>query len=134
MATILISEPDPQVQRMLERMAARLGHQPIAVRIPAPFHLTSADVLLAELADPLAMVCAQAVQIANPSVAIVCASVTGPPAELAELGIELEAYLVKPFSSGQLDAVIRQALADRPDVDRRGADDQPSERDRRHAA
>jgi DNA-binding NtrC family response regulator len=110
---ILINEPHPLVQQMLERMVARLGYEPIAARTPAASQLVSADVLLVEMAAPLGVTFAQAAQFANPSLAIVCASVTGPPAELDELGIELAAYLVKPFTSTQLDAAILRALAHR---------------------
>jgi DNA-binding NarL/FixJ family response regulator len=128
MTKILIDEPHPLVRRMLERMVARLGHEPVVANISNPEQLASADVLLVELAAPLGITLAQAAQLVNPALPIVCASVTGPPPELAELGIELAGALVKPFTSGQLDAAIRQALAPgahpsngRPTIDRRAA-------------
>ncbi len=108
---VLINEPHPLVQQMLERMVARLGYAPIAARTPVAEQLVSANVLLVEMAAPLGVTFAQAAQFANPSLTIVCASVAGPPAELDELGIELAAYLVKPFTSTQLDVAIRRALA-----------------------
>ena len=110
---ILINEPHPLVQQMLERMVARLGYEPIAARTPVASQLASADVLLVEMAAPLGVTFAQAAQFADPPLAIVCASVTGPPAELDELGLELAAYLVKPFTSTQLDVAIRRALTHR---------------------
>jgi DNA-binding NtrC family response regulator len=112
---ILINEPHPLVERMLECMVARLGYEPIAARCPAAEQLASADVLLVEMAAPLGVTFAQAAQLANPSLAIVCASVTGPPTELDELGVELAAFLVKPFTSAQLAVAIHQALAHRGD-------------------
>jgi len=98
---------------MLQRMVARLGYEPIAARTPVAEQLASADLLLVELAAPQGITFAQAAQFASPSLAIVCASVTGPPAELDELGVELAAYLVKPFTSTQLDVAIRRALIHR---------------------
>jgi CheY-like chemotaxis protein len=110
MARILISEPHDDVRRLLERMVARLGHEPIVVRVPAPQHLTSADVLLVEPASPVGAVLAQAASIANPSLPLVCASVAAAPPELAELGVAFAACLVKPFTLRQLGAAIDRAL------------------------
>jgi hypothetical protein len=110
MARVLISEPHDQARRLLERMAARLGHDPVAVRVPTPEHLTSADVFVVEPAAALGAVLAQAASIADPSLPIVCASVTAPPPELAELGVVFAACVVKPFTIEQFGAAIEQAL------------------------
>jgi DNA-binding response OmpR family regulator len=113
MTRILISEPDHQVRRLLERMLTRLGHEPVAVRVPAPDQFTDADLFVVEPAAPLGAVLAQAASIAHPALPIVCASVTAPPPELAELGVVFTAALVKPFTIEQLDAAIEAGLRER---------------------
>jgi CheY-like chemotaxis protein len=110
MARILISESHPDVRRMLERMVARLGHEPVLAVVPAPAQLQSADVLVVEPAAPTGAVLAQAACLVNPRLPIICASVTGPPPELAELGVPFVAALVKPFTAEQLGAAIDEAL------------------------
>jgi DNA-binding NtrC family response regulator len=113
MARILISESHEDVRRMLERMVTRLGHEPIVTNVPTPESLQSADVLVVEPAAPIGVVLAQAACIVNPALPIVCASVAAPPPELAELGVEFAAALVKPFTAEQLDAAIARALSAR---------------------
>jgi CheY-like chemotaxis protein len=110
MAQILISEPHDDVRRLLERMVTRLGHQPVAVRAPTPQQLTGADVFIVEPAAPIGVVLAQAAHLIDPTLPLLCASVTAPPPELAELGVVFAAVLIKPFSPAQLEAVIDRAL------------------------
>lgn len=110
MARILISEPHDDVRRLLERMVTRLGHEPIAIRVPSPRDLTDADVFVVEPVAPLGAVLAQAACIANPSLPLICASVTAPPPRLGELGVVFTASLVKPFTLAQFGAAIEQAL------------------------
>lgn len=95
---------------MLERMIERLGHEPLASRSPTPRQLTSADVFILEPAAPISAVLAQAAHLIDPTLPLVCASVTAPPPELAELGISFVATLVKPFTQRQLGAAIELAL------------------------
>lgn len=109
MARILISEPDDDVRRLLERMFASLGHEPIAVMMPTPEQLLSADVLVVEPADPIGMVLAQAASIARASLPLICASGAAPPPESAELGVVFATALVKPFTIEQLRAAIERA-------------------------
>jgi CheY-like chemotaxis protein len=110
MAQILISESHDDVRRLLERMVTRLGHEPVLVGVPAPAQLQSADVLVVEPAVQTGAVLAQAACIVNPTLPLICASVTGPPPELTELGVEFAATLVKPFTAEQLGAAIDKAL------------------------
>jgi hypothetical protein len=110
MARILISESHDEVRRLLERMVTRLGHEPILVRMTLPRQLTYDDVLVVEPATPVGAVHAQALCIGNPSLPIICASITAPPPELAELGVVFAASLVKPFTLEQLGAAIEEAL------------------------
>jgi hypothetical protein len=91
-------------------MLTRLGHEPILVTVPAPEQLLSADVLVLEPASPVGVVLAQAARLVNPSLPLICASVAGPPAELAELGVVFAASLVKPFTAEQLGAAINRSL------------------------
>jgi len=110
MARILISESHDEVRRLLERMVTRLGHEPIVVRATIPQQLTYADVLVVEPATPVGAVHAQAMCIVDPSLPIICASITAPPPELAQLGVVFAASLVKPFTLEQLGAAIEEAL------------------------
>ncbi len=110
MARILISEPHADVRRLLERMVSRLGHEPVVARAACAEQLLGAEVLLLEPASPVGVALAQAASIALPSLPIVCASVTAPPPELAEVGVEFAATLVKPFTMEQLGAAIQRAL------------------------
>jgi len=91
-------------------MVTRLGHEPIVVRVPVPQQLRCADVLVVEPAAPVGAVLAQAMCMVNPSLPIICASITGPPPELAELGVVFAASLVKPFTLEQLGTAIEEAL------------------------
>jgi CheY-like chemotaxis protein len=113
MLRILISEPHEDVRQLLVRMVSRLGHEPVLMTVPAPEQLTSADILLVEPASPVSAVLAQAASIAVPALGLICASVSAPPAELTELGVEFDAFLVKPFTIDQLDGAIKQALRSR---------------------
>jgi hypothetical protein len=112
MARILISESHMEVERLLERMVARLGHEPVVVGVPAARELECADALVVEPAAPTGAVLAQAACIVNPSLPLVCASVAAPPPALIELGVVFAASLVKPFTLQQLGAAIDRALLD----------------------
>jgi len=113
MARILICESHEAVRRLLERMVARLGHEPIAARVPSPEDLRSAEVLLVEPAAPIGATMAQAMSVIDPALPLICASVAEPPAELAELGVAFAASLVKPFTAEQLSEAIEQAMSAR---------------------
>jgi CheY-like chemotaxis protein len=113
MARILICESHDAVRQMLERMVARLGHEPVAVRVPGPQELASADVFVLEPAAPIGVTMAQAASVIDPSLPLICASIAEPPAELAELAVVFAATLVKPFTSEQLSEAIERALRTR---------------------
>jgi CheY-like chemotaxis protein len=110
MARILICEPHEDVRRLLERMVARLGHEPISATIPGPDQLTSADLFILEPAAPIGAVFAQAASLAVPELPLICASVAAPPQELADLDVQFAASLVKPYTLEQLRVAIEQAL------------------------
>lgn len=114
----MISEPHASVRRMLERLVARLGHEAMALDgAPTPAQLRSADILMVEPASS-GVSLARTARAANPSVAIICAGLAVPPAQLDELEPNLAGFVSKPFTPEQLDAAIQQALAHR---DRLGA-------------
>jgi len=119
MARILISESHDDVRRLLERMVTRLGHKPVLVRAPTPAQLRSADILVVEPAAPAGAALTRAAHAANPTLPIICASVTAPPLELEELGVVFAATVVKPFTAEQLGATIEQALSGRSPYHRR---------------
>jgi len=105
---------------MLERMVDSLGHEPMVVvsgTAPTPARLRSADVLLVEPTAPAGVSLARTARAANPSLAIVCASVAAPAEQLAELDPNLAGSLAKPFSIEQLGAALEQALAHRDWLD-----------------
>lgn len=115
MARILISEPHDDVRRLLERMVARLGHEPVAVGAPTPQQLTSADVssadvFIVEPAAPIGAMLARAAHLIDSSLPLICASVAAAPPELADLGIVFAATLLKPFTLEQLGGAIEEAL------------------------
>jgi hypothetical protein len=97
----MISEPHPDVRRLLERMVLRMGDQPIAEDAPTPARLRSIDALLVEPQSPRAGKLVQLARAANPSLSIVCESVAAPAPELAKL-VDFKAVLVKPFTAEQL--------------------------------
>jgi DNA-binding NtrC family response regulator len=113
MARILICEPHEQVRGLLERMVARLGHEPVAVMVPSAQEITSADLVLLEPAAPLGVTLAQAASVIDRSLPLLCVSVATPPAELEELGVVFAARLIKPFTSEQLSEAIERTLRNR---------------------
>ncbi len=113
MARILISEPHDEVRRMLERMLTRLGHEPLAVTMPTPEQLMSADVLVVEPAAPVGAVLALAARVANPSLPLICVSVAAADPELEQLGVAFAVSLLKPFTARRLGCAIDVALRER---------------------
>jgi hypothetical protein len=105
----MISEPHPDVHRLLERMIARAGDEPVVADTPTPAKLRSVDVLVVETAAPGGAMLAQLARAASPSLQIVCASVAVPSRELAEI-VDFAGALVKPYTAEQLMAIIDQAL------------------------
>jgi CheY-like chemotaxis protein len=109
MASILVSEADPDVRRLLAVLLARLGHEAIVLGggfdTPPP-----ADLLLLEPADPECLEQAWLVRLYEPAIPVVCVSVLPPQATFLRLGPL--GYLTKPFTLEQLGDVLDCALAD----------------------
>jgi CheY-like chemotaxis protein len=108
MASILVSEADPDVRRLLAVLLTRLGHEAIVLGggfdTPPP-----ADLLLLEPAAPECLEQAWLVRLYDPTIPVVCVSVL--PEEATFLRVGPLGYLTKPFTLEQLGDVIDRALA-----------------------
>jgi len=108
MASILLSEADPDVRRLLVVLLERLGHEAIVLgggpEMPPP-----ADLLLLEPASPEHLEQALLARELDPALPIVCVSVL--PAEARYLALGPLAYLAQPFTFEELHATIQAALA-----------------------
>ena len=108
MASILLSEADPDVRRLLVALLERLGHDVIVleggVETPPP-----ADLMVLEPASALRLEQARRIRARRPSLPVVCVSVL--PVEARFLALGPLAYLTKPFTSAELDTAIEAALA-----------------------
>jgi hypothetical protein len=109
MALMLISEPNEIIRRLLEEMLTRLGHEPLLITMPTLERALNADLFIAEPKAAGGSILAQAVHIVNPSLPMICASVSIPPWELCELGIVFVDSLIVPFTLGQLRSAIELA-------------------------
>jgi hypothetical protein len=110
MARTLISEPNEVVRRLLEGMLRRLGHEPLLITMPTLALGLDADLFIVEPKAAGGSILTQAVHIANPSLPMICASVSSPPWELCELGLVFADSLIVPFTLGQLRSAIELAL------------------------
>ena len=109
MASILLSEADPDVRRLLVLLLERLGHQAIVLEGGDLESPPTADLLLLEPAAPDCLEQARRIRSERPSLPVVCVSVL--PAEARFLTLGPLAYLTKPFTFEELDASIAAALA-----------------------
>jgi DNA-binding response OmpR family regulator len=108
MASILLSEADPDVRRLLVVLLERLGHQAIVLESgveTAP----PADLMLLEPAVPARLEQAREIRAQQPSLPVVCVSVL--PAEARFLTLGPLAHLTKPFTFAELNRAIEAALA-----------------------
>jgi CheY-like chemotaxis protein len=108
MASILLSEADPDVRRLLVVLLERLGHETIVLEGGAQAPL-SADLMVLEPSDPSRLEQAREIRAQRPELPVVCVSVL--PAEARFLTLGPLAHLTKPFTSAQLDDTIGAALA-----------------------
>jgi hypothetical protein len=74
MASILLSEADPDVRRLLVVLLERLGHEAIVLEggVSTP---PSADLMLLEPSEPTRLEQARAIREQRPSLPVVCVSV-----------------------------------------------------------
>ncbi|MGZ4316464.1 MAG: hypothetical protein ACXVRS_11625 [Gaiellaceae bacterium] len=107
MASILLSEADPDVRRLLVALLQRLGHESIVLgggmEIPPP-----ADLLLLEPASLPYLEQARLARQLDPSLPIVCLSMLPEGMRFPELGAL--AYLTKPFALDALRSTIEAVL------------------------
>ena len=108
MARILIAELSTEVRDLLVHVVARLGHEPV-VYSRSQSELPEADVLLLEPAFPAGAALAQALVCRQPELPIVCVSIYPSAEEMQEL--EPVAYLLKPFTIGELSRALATAVA-----------------------
>lgn len=115
MAKILIVEPSEEIAELLSVIVRRLGHEP-AVHVTGR-ELPDADAALVEPAYPWTLELAETLRKREAALPIVCLSIY--PASEAVLALEPAAYLLKPFTLGELEAAIADALAGRRGAPRR---------------
>jgi DNA-binding response OmpR family regulator len=108
MASILLSEADPDVRQLLVVLLERMGHEAIVLddntALPA-----SADLLLLEPASAARLEQARVACALDPTLPVVCLSAL--PAEARLLTRGPLSYLQKPFTFQQLEATVESALA-----------------------
>lgn len=109
MACVLLSEPDPDVRRLLTAVLERAGHEAVAISGRPDAELPEGDILVAEPAYGEGHRQAWALRRRDPSLPIVLVSILPP--ESALLALAPSAYLVKPFPIARLEQVVAEALA-----------------------
>jgi DNA-binding response OmpR family regulator len=107
MASIYLSEADPDVRRLLVVLLDRLGHETIVLgggtATPPP-----ADLLLLEPASPACLEQARLIRTEQPEIPVICVSILPPEACFLSLGPL--AYLAKPFALDELAAAVDSVL------------------------
>jgi hypothetical protein len=103
MASILVSEADPDVRRLLIVLMRRLGHDAVALdrNVDVP---PRGALLLLEPAAPWCVEHARLARLFFPELPIVCMG--APPAGSGFLDDGLVAYLEKPFTVEALEAAV----------------------------
>jgi CheY-like chemotaxis protein len=107
MASVLVSEADPDVRRLLVVLVERLGHEAIVlgpgIEVPP-----RADLMLLEPGSPTCLEHARAARAQSPDLPVVSLSLVPEGAAFLEDG-PFE-YLPKPFTVDQLRAVLRRRI------------------------
>ena len=107
MARVLVAEPDPDVLAFIERAVAGWGHDPVRFRRDA--ELADVDVMILEPGmGARVLAAAQVLASRRPPVPLVVASIY--PAEPGMHELRPVAYLLKPFSLGQLEQALSRAV------------------------
>ena len=110
-ASVLISEVEPDVRRLLVLLVERRGH----AAIPLDAHVAvppRADVLLTDPVAPVSVDHARIVRALFPDLPVVCLNPLPETARFLHDGPTY--YLPKPFAPDQLDAVLAHALGRSP--------------------
>jgi hypothetical protein len=104
-ATVLISEADPDVRRLLVVLMRRLGHEPVVYDGAAELDLPPrGDVLLLEPESERCVAAARRARLFHPELPIVCMG--RPPADGEFLDEAPLAVIEKPFTVRGLEAVV----------------------------
>jgi len=109
-ASILISDPDPETRTLLELLILRLGHRPVGPRDLASGE--ELELLLLEPASPANLRQARALRRRLERLPIVCVSVA--PQSSEALALRPAAYVMKPFRRSELERAVTEALAPAP--------------------
>jgi len=107
MASVLISEVEPDVRRLLVLLVERRGHAAIALdaNVVVP---PRGDVMLVDPVAPAGVEHARLVRALFPELPVVFLNPVPKAADFLERGTTY--YLPKPFAPDQLDAVLERAL------------------------
>jgi hypothetical protein len=103
MAYIALRHPEGDVRHLIEHALSRLGHVIVDDELDE-----RVDVLVLEPASAADLAAARLLRDAQPSLPLVCVSISPPFPEVLEL--EPEAYLVKPFTVAGLRSTVERAL------------------------
>jgi CheY-like chemotaxis protein len=111
MASVLVSEADPDVRRLLVVLVERLGHEAVVLGpdVVAP---ARADLMLLEPGSPMCLEYARTARAASPNLPVISLNLVPDGGEFLSEG-PLE-YLPKPFTVEQLRAVLHRALGSQP--------------------
>ena len=109
-ASILISDPDPETRTLLELLILRLGHRPVGPRDLASGE--ELELLLLEPASPANLRQARVLRRRLERLPIVCVSVA--PQSSEALALRPAAYVMKPFRRSELERAVTEALAPAP--------------------
>jgi DNA-binding response OmpR family regulator len=106
MASILVSEADPDVRRLLGILVERLGHDAIVVD-PSAEVPPRGDLLILDAASAFALRHLRLVRGFFPRIPVICMGLFESPLD----GFEADAVLEKPFTVDALAASIDALLA-----------------------
>lgn len=107
MALFLIIEPDEDIRRLYAAVVRGLGHE-AALYDGLP--MARPDAVLVEPADLESLAAALRLQHDHPGLPIVCASIDKPTPEETR-GLQVTAYLLKPFRLVELTDALKLALS-----------------------
>jgi CheY-like chemotaxis protein len=107
MARFLLIEPHDDIRRLYAAVVRGLGHEPVCLDSETA---ETPDVILVDPSDPVSLEATARLRQDYPDVAIVCASIYETTRDHAEQ-LKAVAYLLKPFSLGELTSALETALA-----------------------
>jgi DNA-binding response OmpR family regulator len=106
MASVLITDPDPETRKLLEVLVLHLGHRPLA-----PADLVAGEepgLVLLEPASEAALDQIRVLRNRSMQVPIVCVTTLSTSSEANAL--RPAAYLIKPFTRSELERALQAAL------------------------